>query len=125
MKPGVTWWELHNLAVDILREAGGYDQHKTYGIGRFVGMEVHDEGDYEQPLQPRMVLSIEQGVTPPDSPRVTFEDDVLVTETGHEWWRRWRLGRAASMVSSRSVTKMCTQFRRAVSDRIGALRRSA
>jgi len=88
VKPGVTWWELHDLAVGMLREAGGYDQHYTYGIGHFIGMEVHDEGDYEQPLQAGMVLSIEQGVWPPDGPRVALEDDVLVTETGHEWWSR-------------------------------------
>ncbi len=88
IKPGVTWWELHNLAVEMLKEAGGYDEFYTYGIGHFVGMEVHDEGDYEAPLQPGMVLAIEQGVAPPDGPRVALEDDVLVTETGHEWLSR-------------------------------------
>ena len=35
-----------------------------------------------------MVLSIEQGVDPPDGPRVAFEDDVLVTDTGYEWLSR-------------------------------------
>ncbi len=85
VKPGVTWWELHNLAVEMLRDAGGYDQYYTYGIGHFIGMEVHDEGDYEQVLQPGMVLAIEQDVAPPDGPRIAFEDDVMVTETGHEW----------------------------------------
>ena len=84
IKPGVTWWELHNLAVKMLREAGGYDEYYTYGIGHFVGMEVHDEGDYEAPLQPGMVLAIEQGVAPPDGPRVALEDDVLVTKDGNE-----------------------------------------
>jgi Xaa-Pro aminopeptidase len=88
IKPGVTWWELHHLAVQMLREAGGYDQYYTYGIGHFIGMEVHDEGDYEQPLQPGMALSIEQGVAPPDGPRVAFEDDVIVTADGHEWVSR-------------------------------------
>ena len=88
IEPGVTWWELHNLAVKMLREAGGYDQYYTYGIGHFIGMEVHDEGDYELPLEAGMVLAIEQGVAPPDGPRVALEDDVLVTETGHEWLSR-------------------------------------
>jgi Xaa-Pro aminopeptidase len=88
IKPGVTWWELHNLAVDMLREAGGYDKYYTYGIGHFLGMEVHDEGDYEQPLQPGMALTIEQGVAPPDGPRVALEDDILVTDTGNEWLSR-------------------------------------
>jgi Xaa-Pro aminopeptidase len=88
IKPGAKWWDLHNLAVQMLRDAGGYDQYYKYGIGHFIGMEVHDEGDYEQPLQPGMALSIEQGVEPPNGPRIAFEDDVIVTETGNEWISR-------------------------------------
>lgn len=88
VRPGVTWWELHNTADRMLREAGGYDQYWTYGIGHFIGMEVHDEGDYEMPLKPGMVLAIEQGVSPPGAPRAALEDDVLVTEEGFEWLSR-------------------------------------
>jgi len=88
VRPGVTWWELHRLAERLLREAGGYDQYYRYGIGHFIGMEVHDEGDYSRPLEAGMALSIEQGVAPPGSPRVAFEDDVIVTPTGHEWVSR-------------------------------------
>ncbi|MBI4539159.1 MAG: M24 family metallopeptidase [Gemmatimonadetes bacterium] len=88
IRPGATWWELHRLAERMLREAGGYDRYWTYGIGHFIGMEVHDEGDYEGPLEAGMVLSIEQGVAPPDGPRVAFEDDVIVTDDGHEWISR-------------------------------------
>jgi Xaa-Pro aminopeptidase len=88
VRPGVTWWDLHNLANDMLREAGGYDEYWTYGIGHFIGMEVHDEGDYLQPLQPGMVLAIEQGVAPPNGPRAALEDDVLVTEDGYDWLSR-------------------------------------
>jgi Xaa-Pro aminopeptidase len=85
IKPGVTWWELHDKAIDMLRDAGGYDEHYYYGIGHFIGMEVHDEGDYLVPLRPGMALSIEQGVMPPEGPRIAFEDDVLVTDDGHDW----------------------------------------
>lgn len=88
VRPGVTWWELHEIAVRMLRDAGGYDEHYTYGIGHFIGMEVHDEGDYSRPLMPGMMLSIEQGVAPPNGPRIAFEDDVLVTEDGYEWLSR-------------------------------------
>jgi len=88
IRPGVTWWELHNLAVQMLRDAGGHDRYYTYGIGHFIGMEVHDEGDYHQPLQAGMALSIEQGVAPPDGPRLAFEDDVIVTADGHDWVSR-------------------------------------
>jgi Xaa-Pro aminopeptidase len=88
VRPGVTWWELHDKAIEMLRDAGGYDEDYYYGIGHFIGMEVHDEGDYLVPLQPGMVLSIEQGVMPPEGPRIAFEDDVLVTNEGHEWLSR-------------------------------------
>ncbi len=88
VRPGVTWWELHDKAIEMLREAGGYDQDYYYGIGHFIGMEVHDEGDYLMPLQAGMVLSIEQGVMKPGEARIAFEDDVLVTEDGHEWLSR-------------------------------------
>ena len=84
VEPGVTWWELHDKAMEMLR-AAGYDEYYYYGIGHFIGMEVHDEGDYLDPLKPGMALSIEQGVMPPEGPRIAFEDDVLVTEKGHEW----------------------------------------
>ena len=88
VRPGVTWWELHDKAIDMLRDAGGFDEDYYYGIGHFIGMEVHDEGDYLVPLQPGMVLSIEQGVMPPEGPRIAFEDNVLVTDKGHDWLSR-------------------------------------
>lgn len=84
IKPGVTWWELHDKAMEMLA-AEGYDEYYYYGVGHFIGMEVHDEGDYLDPLKPGMALSIEQGVMPPEGPRVAFEDDILVTEKGHDW----------------------------------------
>lgn len=88
VRPGVTWWELHDKAIEMLREAGGYDADYYYGIGHFIGMEVHDEGDYLVPLEAGMVLSIEQGVMKPGEARIAFEDDVLVTGDGHEWLSR-------------------------------------
>jgi Xaa-Pro aminopeptidase len=51
-------------------------------------MEVHEHGNYVEPLQPGMVLAIEQGAVV-DGTRVAFEDDVLVTEDGYEWLTRF------------------------------------
>jgi Xaa-Pro aminopeptidase len=45
---------------------------------------VHEHGDYRKPLEAGMVISIEQGAIL-NGLRVAFEDDVLVTPTGHEW----------------------------------------
>ena len=88
VRPGVTWQELHDMAVTMLCDAGGWDESYTYGIGHFIGMEVHEHGDYTIPLEPGMVLAIEQGVIV-DGTRVAFEDDVLVTGDGHEWLSRF------------------------------------
>jgi Xaa-Pro aminopeptidase len=85
IKPGAKWWDLHNLAVKMLHDEGNFDQYYKYGIGHFVGMEVHDEGDYEQPLKPGMAMAIEQGIVLPGGLHMQLEDDVIVTETGHEW----------------------------------------
>jgi Xaa-Pro aminopeptidase len=88
IKPGARWWDLHNMAVDMLREHG-LDKSYTYGIGHFIGMEVHDHGDYLEPLQAGMVIAIEVGAIDASGLRVAFEDDVLVTEMGHEWLTRF------------------------------------
>jgi Xaa-Pro aminopeptidase len=76
------------MAVKMLADAGGLDKSYTYGIGHFIGMEVHDHGDYVGPLKPGMVIAIEQGAIV-NGLRVAFEDDVLVTEQGHEWLTRF------------------------------------
>ncbi len=88
VRPGVTWAELQELTMKRLKEAGGWDESYTYGIGHFIGMEVHEHGDYVDPLEPGMVLAIEQGAVV-DGTRVAFEDDVLVTRRGHEWLTRF------------------------------------
>ena len=88
VKPGVTWAQLQALAESELRKKGDWDKSYTYGIGHFIGMEVHEHGDYVGPLKPGMVIAIEQGAVV-NGTRVAFEDDVLVTENGHEWLTRF------------------------------------
>lgn len=88
VRPGVTWQALQEIATRELRKKGGWDESYTYGIGHFIGMEVHEHGDYVGPLQPGMVIAIEQGAVV-NGTRVAFEDDVLVTSTGHEWLTRF------------------------------------
>lgn len=88
VRPGITWNALQAMTMKMLREAGGWDESYTYGIGHFIGMEVHEHGNYVEPLQPGMVLAIEQGAVV-NGTRVAFEDDVLVTEDGYEWLTRF------------------------------------
>jgi hypothetical protein len=72
------------LPAALAKRWGNY----RYGIGHFIGMEVDDEGDSTQPLQAGMALTIVQGVFPPNGPHAAFEDDIIVTPTGHEWVSR-------------------------------------
>ncbi len=73
-----------------------YYMHRT---SHWLGLDVHDVGDYyvdgkSRPLEPGMVLTVEPGIyvaaddeTAPAEMRgvgIRIEDDVLVTEGGHE-----------------------------------------
>lgn len=116
VKPGVPWNHAHEVAVEVLTrglvELGllkgsvsrlikneDYKQFYMHRIGHWLGMDVHDVGDYKvdeqwRILEPGMVLTIEPGLyIPVDCSSVDacwrgigirIEDDVLVTEDGHE-----------------------------------------
>lgn len=61
-------------------EVRKYFPHAT---SHFVGLNVHDVGDYQQPLQPGVVLTVEPGIyIPEEGIGVRIEDDVLITDTG-------------------------------------------
>jgi Xaa-Pro aminopeptidase len=116
MKPGVPWNKIHDLSVecltdgliklgllvgerDALIEEGAYRRFYMHRIGHWLGMDVHDVGQYKlkgewRPLEPGMVMTVEPGlyIAPDDDsvePRwrgigIRIEDDVLVTPAGCE-----------------------------------------
>ncbi|HVR99573.1 MAG TPA: Xaa-Pro peptidase family protein [Thermoanaerobaculia bacterium] len=82
IKPGVYHEDLEKAARAVIEEAG-YGDFFIHGLGHFVGLDVHDAGDYLEPLQAGMVLTMEPGIYLPDRGfGVRIEDEVLVTETG-------------------------------------------
>ena len=55
------------------------------GAGHFVGMGVHDVGDYSLPLQVGMVIAVEPIIEiPEENIHIRIEDTVLITEDGAE-----------------------------------------
>jgi Xaa-Pro aminopeptidase len=79
-------------------ETSAYNRFYMHRTGHWLGMDVHDVGDYHvagawRPLQAGMVLTVEPGlyVSPDDTTvdaawrgiGIRIEDDVCVTETGH------------------------------------------
>jgi Xaa-Pro aminopeptidase len=85
------------LAELIRKEA--YRRFYMHRTGHWLGMDVHDVGDYKvggewRVLEPGMVLTVEPGIYIPAGSRgvakkwwnigIRIEDDVLVTNDGHE-----------------------------------------
>ncbi len=59
-----------------------YYPHST---SHFLGLDVHDVGDYERQLEPGMVLTVEPGIYIQDEAiGVRIEDDILITKNGNE-----------------------------------------
>lgn len=56
---------LHHMAYEFLKEQG-YEKYFPHGIGHFVGLDVHDVGDYTQPLAEGDIITIEPGIYIPE-----------------------------------------------------------
>ena len=85
-------------SVDEVIETGSYQKFYMHRTGHWLGMDVHDVGDYKiddnwRLLEPGMVLTVEPGIYIPADPEVDekwhnigirIEDDVHVTRDGCE-----------------------------------------
>ena len=116
VRPGNHWNEPHEAAVRVithglvklgllkgrpakLERDGAYRRFFMHRTGHWLGMDVHDVGDYKigdewRVLEPGMALTIEPGIYIPAGTRgvpkrfhrigVRIEDDVVVTKNGVE-----------------------------------------
>lgn len=114
IKPGAHWNEAHDAAVRTIAqglkdlgllegelkeiiETETYKRFYMHRTGHWLGMDVHDVGDYKvggewRVLEPNMVMTVEPGiyVSPHDSDvarkwrgiGIRIEDDVVVTKKG-------------------------------------------
>lgn len=116
ISPGQPWHLAHDASVEVLTKGlvslgllkgrvaklikdEKYKQFYMHRIGHWLGMDVHDVGDYKvdkewRVLEPGMVLTIEPGLYIPEDCQtvaeqwrgigIRIEDDVLVTAEGRE-----------------------------------------
>ena len=135
LKPGGHWNEAHEVSVQVMVEglvalgiltgqpekliaSGAYKAFYMHRIGHWLGMDVHDVGDYRigdqwRVLEPGMVLTVEPGIYfHPDDDRVAkkwrvlairSEDDVLITKAGCQ-------------VLSAGVPKTCAEIEKLMAD---------
>jgi Xaa-Pro aminopeptidase len=97
LKPGVVIKDyelkIHDFIGEKLRTLGLIKSiseesvriHYPHATSHFLGLDVHDAADYERPLEPGMVLTVEPGIyIPKEGIGIRIEDDVLVTPKGIE-----------------------------------------
>lgn len=93
LKPGVTWKEFNEFAINILtegliklglvKEYGDLRKYYYHSIGHFLGLDVHDIGNYQVPLSAGMIVTVEPGIyIKEEGIGIRIEDDILITETG-------------------------------------------
>jgi len=84
IKPGKTFEDVEKACRKVLAKHGMMKLLR-HGVSHFVGMEVHDVGDYGRPLEAGVVLTVEPGVYDAVAGiGVRIEDVVVVTATGCE-----------------------------------------
>ncbi len=116
IKPGNHWNQPHDASVRVITEGlvklgllkgrigslvkrGAYQKFYMHKAGHWLGLDVHDVGDYRvanewRVLEPGMVMTVEPGIyISPDNRAVAkkwrgigirIEDDVIVTADGNE-----------------------------------------
>lgn len=78
--------QLHHLGlVTNPSDHAAIRHYFPHATSHFLGLDTHDVGDYQQPLQPNMVITCEPGIyIPEEGIGIRIEDDVLITPDGHK-----------------------------------------
>lgn len=60
-----------------------YKKYFMHGTSHFLGLDVHDVGDFKRPIEAGMVFTCEPGIyIPEEKLGIRLENDILVTEEG-------------------------------------------
>jgi Xaa-Pro aminopeptidase len=83
IKAGVSMAELQHAAEESMRRSGHLADF-IHLFGHFVGLDVHDAGDFEKPIPMGAVFTVEPGIyLPKQGFGIRIEDEVLMTEHGY------------------------------------------
>ena len=95
LKPGVMLKEYENKVEQYIGEKlrslgliksiehAAVREYYPHATSHFLGLNVHDVGDYDRPLEPGVVLTVEPGIyIKEEAIGVRIEDDVLITPEG-------------------------------------------
>ena len=87
VRPGVTGASIHQIAADVIADAG-YGQYFGHGLGHGVGVEIHEEPNFNlrntNPIPAGAVITDEPGIYLPGKFGVRIEDFGVVGENGYE-----------------------------------------
>ncbi len=94
LRPGVTVEEFNNYAKKLLsdglirigkiKDASELSKYYYHSIGHFLGLDVHDVGDYTKPFEAGQILTVEPGLYLADEEiGIRIEDNILITEDGY------------------------------------------
>ncbi|OQX86179.1 hypothetical protein B6D60_06675 [candidate division KSB1 bacterium 4484_87] len=92
LKPGMTFADMDEIVKTVFLKYG-FEKFIRHSCSHRLGLDVHDVGSRNAPFKPGCVVTVEPGIYIPensDLPKeywdigVRIEDDVLITENGHQ-----------------------------------------
>ncbi|MFN9800887.1 MAG: M24 family metallopeptidase, partial [Bacteroidota bacterium] len=104
LKPGVILHEYHKQVGELMTrellelslitmdevksqkpEWPAYKKYFMHGTSHFLGLDVHDVGDWTQPIASGQVFTVEPGIyIREENLGIRLENNILITSTGHE-----------------------------------------